>query len=235
MVTLTLLEIVLAIDNLVFIAILADRVPAAQRDLARKTGLAFAWLTRLLLLATLSWIIDLSTPLFTILERTWSWSDIILTLGGLFLLGKATYEIHNNVEGESASCENKSDPIGFISVVVQIALVDIVFSLDSVITAIGMAQQLSIMILAVVLATMVMFVTSSPVSDLIARHPTVRMLALNFLLLIGPALIAEGMGFHIPKGYLYVAMGFSVLVEVLNQIARTRSAVKAVEMRQRNP
>ncbi|MDQ3259326.1 MAG: TerC family protein [Pseudomonadota bacterium] len=234
LVTLTLLEIVLGIDNLVFIAILAARLPAAQRDAARKTGLAFALITRLLLLATLSWIIGLTTPVLTMFGSTLSWRDIILTLGGLFLLGKATHEIHNSLEGQETTTEENAAPVSFVFVVAQIAVIDIVFSLDSVITAVGMAQQLSIMVIAVVLAMLVMLIASTPLSNFIARHPTVKMLALSFLLLIGTALIADGMGFHIPKGYLYVAMGFSVLVESLNQFARRRKAIKPIELRRGN-
>ena len=232
LVTLTLLEIVLGIDNLVFIAILSDRLPVAQREAARKTGLAFALITRLLLLATLAWIVGLTKPVLTIFAISLSWRDIILTLGGLFLLGKATHEIHTSLEGEETARERNA-PMSFAFVVAQIATLDIVFSLDSVITAVGMAQQLSIMVIAVVLAMLVMVIASTPLSNFIARHPTVKMLALSFLLLIGTALIAEGMGFHIPKGYLYVAMGFSVLVEALNQLARRRSATKPVELRRR--
>jgi predicted tellurium resistance membrane protein TerC len=235
LVTLTVLEIVLGIDNLVFIAILADRLPPAQRDAARKAGLAFALITRLLLLATLSWIIGLTQPVLTIAELSLSWRDIILTLGGLFLLGKATHEIHMSLEGQEATIEKNAAPISFVFVVVQIGIIDIVFSLDSVITAVGMAQQLSIMVIAVVLAMAVMLIASTPLSNFIARHPTIKMLALSFLLLIGTSLIAEGMGFHIPKGYLYFAMGFSVLVEALNQFARERTASKPVELRRRNP
>ncbi len=234
LITLTLLEIVLGIDNLVFIAILAGRLPAAQRGAASKTGLAFALITRLLLLATLSWIIGLTAPVLTIFETTLSWRDIILTLGGLFLLGKATHEIHNSLEGQETSREDNAAPPSFVSVVAQIAVIDIVFSLDSVITAVGMAQQLSIMVIAVVLAMLVMIVASTPLSNFIARHPTVKMLALSFLLLIGTSLIAEGMGFHIPKGYLYVAMAFSVLVESLNQFARRRKGIKPIELRRPN-
>jgi predicted tellurium resistance membrane protein TerC len=233
LITLTLLEIVLGIDNLVFIAILADRLPPGQRAAARKSGLAFALITRLLLLATLSWIIGLTKPVLTIFEVSLSWRDIILTLGGLFLLFKATHEIHTSLEGQEASSENNVAPISFAFVVAQIAVIDIVFSLDSVITAVGMAQQLSIMVIAVVLAMLVMMIASTPLSNFIARHPTVKMLALSFLLLIGTSLIAEGMGFHIPKGYLYVAMGFSVLVEALNQFSRRRGTVKPVQLRRK--
>ncbi|MBI5165712.1 MAG: TerC family protein [Magnetospirillum sp.] len=223
--TLSALEIVLGIDNLVFLAILADRLPPAQRPLARRLGLGFALGTRLLLLASLAWIIGLIEPVFTILGHAVSWRDIILIAGGMFLLAKGTHEIHGSLEGE----EDESAPggagkagAGFVATIVQIGILDIVFSLDSVITAVGMAGELWVMAAAVVIAVLLMLVASGPLSAFVSKHPTVKMLALSFLLLVGTSLIADGLGFHIPKGYLYFAMGFSVLVEALNLAARGR-------------
>ena len=220
------LEIVLGIDNIVFLAILADRLPAAQRPMARKLGLGFALVTRLMLLASLSWIVGLVEPVFVILDHPVSWRDIILMGGGIFLLAKATHEIHGSLEGEAG---DDSQPgaarvatAGFAATIVQIGVLDIVFSLDSVITAVGMANQLAVMVAAVIIAVIIMLMASGPLSDFVSRHPTVKMLALSFLLLVGMSLVADGMGFHIPKGYLYFAMGFSVLVEALNLAARRR-------------
>ncbi len=223
--TLAALEIVLGIDNLVFLAILADRLPEKQRPLARKLGLAFALVTRLGLLASLSWIVGLVDPLFTVFGKAISWRDIILIGGGVFLLAKATHEIHGSLEGDDHDAEGAAKSgvqAGFVSTIIQIGILDIVFSLDSVITAVGMAQQLWVMAAAVVVAVLVMLVAAGPLSAFVSRHPTVKMLALSFLLLVGMALVADGFGFHIPKGYLYFAMGFSVLVEALNLIARRR-------------
>ncbi|MGE5546687.1 MAG: TerC family protein [Solirubrobacterales bacterium] len=224
--TLSALEIVLGIDNLVFLAILADRLPEAQRPQARRLGLAFALITRLLLLASLAWIAGLVEPVFTLLGQPVSWRDIILMGGGVFLLAKATHEIHGSLEGED---EGEPEPgaikaagAGFAATILQIGILDIVFSLDSVITAVGMASQLWVMAAAVVLAVAVMLVASGPLSAFVSKHPTVKILALSFLLLVGMSLVADGMGFHIPKGYLYFAMGFSVLVEALNLAARRR-------------
>lgn len=223
--TLAVLEIVLGIDNLVFLTILADRLPEARRPTARKLGLAFALLTRLGLLASLSWIIGLTEPVVTVLGHVVSWRDIILIGGGLFLLTKATHEIHGSLEGEEdegADGRAKAVAAGFVATIVQIGVLDIVFSLDSVITAVGMVDQLEIMATAVVIAMLVMLLASGPLSAFVSGHPTVKMLALSFLLLVGMALIADGIGFHIPKGYLYFAMGFSVLVEALNLMARRK-------------
>lgn len=227
--TLAALEIVLGIDNLVFLAILADRLPPHQRPLARRLGLGFALLTRLLLLATLAWIVGLTEPLFTAFGHAISWRDVILIGGGLFLLAKATHEIHGSLEGVGDEDENGAPsakkPViyaGLVSTIVQIGILDIVFSLDSVITAVGMVQELSVMVAAIVAAMIVMLVAAGPLSDFVSRHPTVKILALSFLLLVGMALVADGLGFHIPKGYLYFAMGFSVLVEVLNLAARRK-------------
>jgi predicted tellurium resistance membrane protein TerC len=221
--TLTLLEIVLGIDNLVFIAVLVEKLPTAERAAARRLGIAFALGTRLLLLAGIAWLAGLTAPVFDLLGRGVSWRDLVLILGGFFLLYKSTHEIHGSLEGEEGEASARV-AAGFVSVVTQIAILDIVFSLDSVITAVGMAQHLSIMVTAIVLAMLVMLAAAGPVSDFVTRHPTVKMLALSFLLLIGTALIADGLGFHIPKGYIYAAMGFSMLVEGLNMLARRRRA-----------
>lgn len=234
--TLSALEIVLGIDNLVFLAILSDRLPEHQRPAARKLGLAFALITRLALLASLAWIAGLVEPVFTVLDHAVSWRDIILIGGGVFLLAKATHEIHGSLEGEEEGAHDgaeggvaKAAKAGFLATIVQIGILDIVFSLDSVITAVGMASQLWVMIAAVIAAVILMLVASGPLSSFVSRHPTVKMLALSFLLLVGMSLVADGMGFHIPKGYLYFAMGFSVLVEGLNLAARRRK--KPVHLR----
>jgi len=217
--TLTVLEIVLGIDNIIFISILAGKLPEEQRNKARKVGLGLAMFIRIGLLASLAWIARLTTPLFTVLSQEISGRDLILLLGGVFLLGKSTHEIHDKLEGAEGHASAKV-AASFASVIVQILLLDIVFSLDSVITAVGMADELAIMIAAVVLAVGVMLVAASPVSEFVDRHPTVKMLALSFLLLIGMSLIAEGLDQHIPKGYIYFAMGFSVFVEMLNLRAK---------------
>jgi predicted tellurium resistance membrane protein TerC len=229
--TLSALEIVLGIDNLVFLTILADRLPEAQRPAARRLGLAFALITRLMLLGSLSWIINLTEPVFSILDRAVSWRDIILIGGGLFLLAKATHEIHGSLEGED---EGKPDggkalAAGFAATIIQIGILDIVFSLDSVITAVGMVDELEVMIAAVIVAVVLMLVAAGPLSAFVSKHPTVKMLALSFLLLVGTSLIADGLGYHIPKGYLYFSMGFSVLVEGLNLAARRKR--QAVQLR----
>ncbi|MDF3074499.1 MAG: hypothetical protein K0S54_2166 [Alphaproteobacteria bacterium] len=229
--TLTLLEIVLGVDNLVFLAILAARLPPAQQPLARRLGLGFALLTRLALLLTLAWIITLTQPLFTVMGHGISWRDIILLAGGAFLIFKATHEIHASLEGdEHAEGGAKRATASFVAVVIQIGIIDIVFSLDSVITAVGMAQHLSIMVTAVVISMIVMLIAAGPLSNFVSAHPTVKMLALAFLLLIGTTLVAEGAGFHFPKGYIYAAMAFSVLVEGLNLFARRRRS-KPVKLR----
>ncbi|HEX7184025.1 MAG TPA: TerC family protein [Thermoanaerobaculia bacterium] len=215
--TLTVLEIVLGIDNIIFISILAGKLPADQQGKARKVGLGLAMFIRIALLASLAWIARLTNPLFEIERFNWAFSgrDLILLLGGLFLLGKATHEIHDKLEGQEGHASAKV-AASFASVIVQILLLDIVFSLDSVITAVGMANELAVMIIAVVLAVGVMMFAAGPVSAFVERHPTVKMLALSFLLLIGMSLIAEGFHQHISKGYIYFAMGFSVFVEMLN-------------------
>jgi predicted tellurium resistance membrane protein TerC len=219
--TLTALEIVLGIDNLVFIAILTNRLPPAQRATGRKVGLAMALLTRLALLATLAWIVTLTEPVFSVAGKALSWRDIILISGGLFLLYKATAEIHQVVEGAEEERAGAA-AAGFTAIVLQIAVIDIIFSLDSVITAVGMADQLWVMVFAVVIAMIIMLVASDPLARFVSTHPTVKMLALSFLLLIGVVLIADGLGLHIPKGYIYFALAFSVAVEGLNHGVRRR-------------
>jgi predicted tellurium resistance membrane protein TerC len=213
--TLTVLEIVLGIDNVIFISILAGKLPRAQQDRARVIGLGLAMGMRILLLLTLSWIIKLSQPLFTVIGQEISGRDLVLLLGGLFLLAKSTHEIHGSLEGPEGDRQGRAAP-SLRSVLIQIMILDIVFSLDSVITAVGMVDQLGIMIAAVVVAVGFMMFFAKPVSNFVSRHPTVKMLALSFLLMIGVALIAEGLDFHIPKGYIYFAMAFSVGVEMLN-------------------
>jgi predicted tellurium resistance membrane protein TerC len=232
--TLLALEIVLGIDNVVFISILVDKLPEERQALARRLGLGLALVMRVLLLLSLGWVIGLTAPLFTILGQEISGRDLILILGGLFLLGKSTFEIHENLEGEEG---HKSVRVAanFGSVLVQIVLLDAVFSLDSVITAVGMVDEVSIMIAAVTIAILVMLVSAEAVSGFVNRHPTVKMLALSFLLLIGFALLLEGFDQHVPKGYIYFAMGFSVFVEFLNIRVRRRRAARSqpVELHQR--
>ncbi len=219
--TLTALEIVLGIDNLVFVAILTERVAAERRTLARKVGLALALGTRLVLLAMLAWIVTLTAPLFTVAGLALSWRDLILIAGGVFLLVKATHEIHNEVESEREG-EKPAAMATFGAVVTQIAFIDIIFSLDSVITAVGMADHLWVMVLAVVAAMVLMMAASTPLAEFVSAHPTVKMLALSFLLMIGVFLIADGLHFHIPKGYLYFSLAFSIGVEALNHWVRNR-------------
>jgi predicted tellurium resistance membrane protein TerC len=227
--TLTVLEIVLGVDNIIFISILAGKLPLEQQQRARQTGLALALITRILLLLSLSWIISLEEDLFSVVGFGFSGRDLILLGGGLFLIAKATYEIHERLEGETGHAAVKG-AVSFTSVIIQILLLDIVFSLDSVITAVGMADEVIIMIAAVIIAVGVMLLAAGAISDFVNRHPTVKMLALAFLLLIGVNLVAEGFGQHIPKGYIYFAMAFSVFVELLNLRARSVSA-KPVELR----
>jgi predicted tellurium resistance membrane protein TerC len=224
--TLTLLEIVLGIDNVIFISILVQRLPTESRDQARLIGLGLAMGMRILLLLTISWIIGLTQPLFELAGRPFSVRDLILIGGGLFLLWKATTEIHESLEGEEAHAPTATSAT-LSGVLIQIVLLDIVFSLDSVITAVGMAQALEVMMAAVVIAVGVMLFASGPVSNFVNGHPTVKMLALSFLLLVGVALVADGLHFHIPKGYLYFAIAFSVLVESLNLLAHRRRRKKA--------
>jgi predicted tellurium resistance membrane protein TerC len=228
--TLTVLEIVLGIDNIIFISILSGKLPKEQQNKARLTGLALAMISRILLLFSIVWIMKLTLPLFTILGQEISGRDLILICGGLFLIAKSTFEIHDKLEGSEHHKSGKGVK-SFSNVIVQILLLDIVFSLDSVITAVGMAKELIIMILAVVIAVGVMMLSSKSISSFVEKHPTVKMLALAFLLLIGVSLIAEGLDQHISKGYIYFAMAFSVFVEMLN--LRMKSKVKPVELRNR--
>jgi predicted tellurium resistance membrane protein TerC len=220
--TLTALEIVLGIDNIIFISILVGRLPKDQQKRGRIFGLALAMGTRILLLLSLSWLMKLTAPLFTVVGTEISGKDLILIVGGLFLLAKSTMEIHHGLEGGEEGSTPDAKRAGFISVITQIAIIDIVFSLDSVITAVGMADHVEVMIAAVVVAVLIMMVLSGPIGDFVDRHPTIKMLALSFLILIGTALVGEGLGFHIPKGYIYFAMAFSVAVEMLNIQVRKR-------------
>ncbi len=213
--TLTVLEIVLGIDNIIFIAILVGKLPAGQQPRARRLGLFLAMFIRIGLLAALAWMVKLTAPLFTVLGQELSGRDLILLAGGLFLLYKSTREIHERLEGEEGGASARAAAT-FVSVIIQILLLDIIFSLDSVITAVGMANHLPIMIAAVVIAVGVMMFAAGPIGDFVSRHPTIKMLALSFLLLIGFSLIAEALDRHIPKGYIYFAMAFSVFVEMLN-------------------
>ena len=228
--TLTFLEIVLGVDNIIFISILSGKLPAEQQPRARRIGLLGAMVTRVLLLFSLAWIIRLTQPWFTVLGQEISGRDLILILGGLFLIGKSTYEIHDKLEGEEGHA-SKRVAASFASVIVQIMLLDIVFSLDSVITAVGMVDELWVMIAAVMVAVGIMMVSAEPISAFVHRHPTVKMLALSFLLLIGLSLMLEGFDQHIPKGYIYFAMGFSVFVEMIN--LRLRKANKPVQLHDR--
>jgi predicted tellurium resistance membrane protein TerC len=214
--TLTILEIVLGIDNIVFIAIVAGRLPEDQQKRAWRLGLSLAMLSRLALLFSIVWIMRLREPLFSALGRGFSGRDLILIAGGTFLMWKSTREIHNRLEGEGGEEGGKTPSASFGSVLLQIVLLDVIFSLDSVITAVGIANHVAVMAIAIVLAVGVMMLSAEGISVFIGRHPTVRMLALSFLLLIGMALVAEGIGHHIPKAYLYFAMGFSIFVEMLN-------------------
>ena len=233
--TLIVLEIVLGIDNLVFIAILADKLPPHQRERARIIGLSLALLMRLALLASVSWIVTLTYPLFTVLGSEISWRDVILILGGLFLLFKGTMELHERLEGGHEAKASTGAYAVFWQVIAQIVVLDAVFSLDSVITAVGMVRELSVMMIAVIVAILVMMLASRPLMAFVSRHPTVVILCLGFLLMIGFSLIVEGLGFHIPKGYLYAAIGFSILIEAANQFGRrnVRKRVTTMDLRDR--
>ena len=220
--TLTLLEIVLGIDNIIFISILAGKLPRDQRERARRVGLSLAMFLRVGLLLSITWVMRLTAPLFSVVGQDISGRDLILVIGGLFLIAKSTHEIHDKLEGEDAQLSTGA-VASFGPVIVQILLLDIVFSLDSVITAVGMAEDIAVMVLAVVIAVGVMLVSSSAIGEFVDRHPTVKMLALSFLLLIGVSLIAEGFDQPIPKGYIYFSMGFSVFVEMINLRVRART------------
>jgi predicted tellurium resistance membrane protein TerC len=220
--TLTVLEIVLGIDNLIFISILAARLPPERQAQARRVGLMAALVMRLMLLVAISWIMVLTAPLFTVAGHDFSWRDLILLLGGLFLVYKGTQEIHARIEGEAEHADGSARPSGFTGTIVQIALLDIVFSIDSVITAVGMASHLMVMMAAVVISVAAMLMASGPIASFVNSHPSVKMLALSFLLLIGMVLIADGFGAHVPKGYIYAAISFSAMVELLNQVAARR-------------
>ncbi len=228
--TLTVLEIVLGIDNIVFISVLVSRLPKEQADQARKLGLALALIFRILLLLVLSWIIGLNADVITLFGQGFSWKDLILLGGGLFLIYKATHEMHNEIEEPPAENLAKQAGAAFSSIIIQIIIIDMVFSIDSIITAVGMAQQVEVMIAAVIVAVGVMFIASGPIASFVARHPTTKMLALAFLLLIGVSLVADGLGFHIEKGYIYAAMGFSVLVESVNIIAKQRKLAHGAKL-----
>jgi predicted tellurium resistance membrane protein TerC len=219
---LTAIEIVLGIDNVVFISVLVSRLPAEAAKRARQIGLGLALVFRIVLLFFLTWIIGLTEPVIEFWGRAWSWRDLVLIAGGLFLLTKATREVHAEIEGEDHQPSAAARRSAFYWVVSQVIVIDLVFSVDSIITAIGMAQDIEVMVLAVMIAVGVMYIASGAVSDFIARHPTTKMLALAFLLLIGVALVADGMGFHIPRGYIYFAMAFAAGVEFFNVLARRR-------------
>jgi len=222
--TLTALEIVLGIDNIIFISILVGRLPENQRNLGRRVGLGLAMLTRLALLFSIVWVMGLTAPWFTVFAREISGRDVILILGGLFLLGKSTHEIHASLEGVTKS-EHKTAAASLWSVLLQITILDIVFSLDSVITAVGLAKHISIMAVAIILAVGVMLLAAESIGDFVDAHPTIKILALSFLILVGVTLIVEGFDVHVPKGYIYFAMAFSVVVEMLNIRMRKKPAV----------
>ena len=230
LVTLTVLEIVLGVDNVIFISILSGKLPHAEQARARRTGLFAAMFMRIVLLLLIAWIVRLTAPLFTIVNRSISGRDLILIGGGLFLLAKSTIEIHDRLEGEEGHHAGRAAP-SFAAVIAQIMALDIVFSLDSVITAVGMADHVGVMIAAVVLAVAVMMLAAERVSAFVNRHPTVKVLALSFLLLIGLSLVGDGLGMHIPKGYVYFAMGFSVFVEMINM--RLRKKTVPVDLHER--
>ncbi|KAA0701083.1 TerC family protein [Neorhizobium sp. P12A] len=230
LVTLVVMEVVLGIDNLIFISILTNKLPPEQRERARRVGISLALIMRLALLGTVAWIVRLTEPVFDIAGHGFSWKDVILIAGGLFLVWKATKEIHHNVDPADHNEDfiAKSATSGFASAIGQILLLDLVFSVDSIITAVGMTPHLPIMFVAVIAAVTVMLVAATPLANFIEKNPTIVMLALAFLLMIGTTLIADGMGFHVPKGYIYAAMAFSALVEVLNMVARNRRERKRV-------
>ena len=222
--TLTALEIVLGVDNIIFISILSSKLPKAQQPKARRLGLAGAFVTRIMLLLSIAWIVRLTKPLFSLFGIDFTGRNLILLFGGLFLIAKATFEIHGKLEGSDEEAEGRRVASSLVAVVIQIMLIDIVFSLDSVITAVGMVSEVAIMIAANVVALGIMLAAATPISDFVDRHPTIKMLALAFLVLIGTNLVAEGLGQHIPKGYTYFAMFFSFFVEMLNLRLRAKQA-----------
>ena len=234
LVTLTALEIVLGIDNIVFISVLTGRLPEDQRQRGRLIGLALAMIMRIVLLLFLAWIVKLTAPMFTVFDNEISGRDLILIVGGLFLLAKSTHEIHHNLEGHEDQ-ETVKAHATMASVLFQVMLLDLVFSLDSVITAVGMADHVPVMVIAIVMAVVFMMVFAKPIGEFVDQHPTVKMLALSFLLLVGMALVADGLEFHIPKGYIYFAMGFSVFVEMLNLRLRKTKRQKPVKLRKSLP
>jgi predicted tellurium resistance membrane protein TerC len=229
LVTLTFLEIVLGVDNVIFVSILAGKLPAGQRDAARRAGLLAAMVMRILLLLSIAWIVRLTAPLITVFAREISGRDLILIGGGLFLIGKATLEIHERLEGAEPQHDGRGGP-SFAAVIVQIMLLDIVFSLDSVITAVGMADDVRVMVAAVVISVAIMLLASGPISTFVSRHPTIKVLALSFLLLIGISLVGDGFDMHVPKGYIYFAMGYSLFVEMIN--LRVRGSAAPVKLHQ---
>ncbi|MGJ8529669.1 TerC family protein [Maritalea sp.] len=220
--TLTAMEIILGIDNIVFISVLVSRLPEKEADKARKIGLALALVARILMLLVLTWIIGLTQPLFSAFGHDFAWRDVILIAGGLFLLYKATHEIHQAVEDPHTKDQTSKAGVTFMAIIGQIIIIDIVFSVDSIVTAIGMAQHVPVMVAAVTIAMVVMYIGSIPISKFIAEHPTTKMLALAFLMLIGMSLVADGIGFHIPKGYIYFAMAFATGVESINVLISLR-------------
>ncbi len=232
--TLTLLEIVLGIDNIIFISILVAKLPEHQRNRARRLGLSLAMLSRIALLLSLAWIMRLTEPLFTIMAFEVSGRDLILIGGGLFLIAKATHEIHGSLEGEDETSAAAAGANTFLMTLVQIAIIDIVFSLDSVITAVGMADHVPVMVLAIIAAVGIMMFAAKPIGDFVDDHPTVKMLALSFLIIVGMALVGEGFDMHIPKGYIYFAMAFSLVVEMIN-IRMRKKMTAAVELRKQIP
>jgi len=221
LITLTVMEIVLGIDNIVFISVVVGRLDAERAKRARQIGLLLALAFRIMLLMAISWLIGLKAPLFELFDKSFSWRDLILAAGGLFLLYKATHEIHSEIEGPEVD-ETGAVSAAFSAIIAQIVVIDIIFSVDSIITAIGMAEHVEIMVAAVVISMAVMYVASGPIAEFIKRHPTTKMLALSFLVLIGVALIADGLGFHIPRGYIYFAMAFSAVVEIININIRSK-------------
>jgi predicted tellurium resistance membrane protein TerC len=232
--TLTALEIVLGIDNIIFLSVLVSRLPPARRNVARRLGLALAMITRIVLLLSLTWMMRLTEPLFTLWQEI-SGRDLILIGGGLFLLWKSVHEIHNSLEGEGDDGQPAPKAAGFAGVLVQIALIDIVFSLDSVVTAVGLADQVAVMVLAIVISVAVMMFSARTIGEFVDAHPTIKMLALAFLVLVGVTLIAEGFDAHVPKGYIYFAMAFSIAVEMLNIRMRNRRGRSPIKLRRQQP